>query len=59
MQGKDLWTVGDAADYWRVHKETVLRWIRAGQMKAWNIGTNEHPVYRMTEEMATTPPART
>jgi excisionase family DNA binding protein len=58
MNGKDLWTVGDTAEYWRVHKETILRWIREGQMEAFNIGTADHPAYRMTEEMATTPPKR-
>lgn len=58
MNGKDLWTVNETAEYWRVHKETVLRWIRNGQMPAFNIGSSTHPVYRMTEEMATKPPAR-
>lgn len=58
MNGKDLWTVNETAEYWRVHKETVLRWIRSGHMPAFNIGSDTHPVYRMTEEMATNPPTR-
>lgn len=27
-------TVVDVAAYWKVHVETVRRWIRAGRMKA-------------------------
>lgn len=34
----DLMSVKEVADYARVHTESVLRWIRAGKLKAGRAG---------------------
>lgn len=52
-------TVTEVADHYRVSVQTVLRWIKAGRIKAENIASGKRPVYRIpaaTLNVRPTPP---
>ena len=36
--GNELWTVKDAADYYRVTEYTIRKWLRAGEIMGRKIG---------------------
>ena len=44
-----LWSTQQVAEYLGVHEETVLRWVRAGQIKAAFGGSRGTP-YRFRQE---------
>lgn len=40
------------AERWAVRTETILHWIRSGQLRAMNVGTRFRPRYRILKSDA-------
>jgi excisionase family DNA binding protein len=43
----DLLTVAEVAQWVGVHADTIRSWIAHGQIEAYNVGTENHPRYRV------------
>ena len=38
MGADDIMTIAECASYLKVHKRTILRWIRKGKIRAFKVG---------------------
>lgn len=43
----DLWTVDEAAKYFKVNPRTIYRWIGSGKLFAWDYGSADKAMYRI------------
>jgi excisionase family DNA binding protein len=46
----EIYTIKEAAELLKVHDRTIRRYIKSGELKAANLGSEEQPNWRITEE---------